>query len=210
VICARIQHHPSRADLLPDLCARLSPLPVEVIEHSSEPPSPWAGYALCLTDMPECSHLLVLQDDAVPVLNFVPAVRSVAARYPNTPVCLWVSKQPAGTASRARRAIQRGHIYAPVYPIGPFVPIVTMLWPRHKAEEFMEWTRSGVKLPGHPNPRSDDSVVAKWMKDTRQDLMLTVPSLVEHSDVPSVKGIRNAPTGWKALFLAEDAANYEW
>jgi len=152
----------------------------------------------------------VLQDDAEPVPNFVQAITDIASRYPHNPVCLWISKQPHGTSSRAKRAMQRNQRYAVVYPIGPFIPIVAVLWPKHKAEEFMEWAESGVQLPGHPTPRADDAIVARWMKETRQDLFVTVPSLVEHLSVPSVKGVRNAPTGWKAMFLAEDAANYEW
>ena len=66
VIWARVQAHPSRRDLLPDLLARLKPLPVEVMFHESVPPDPWAGYRACLKNIPDCTHLLIVQDDAQP------------------------------------------------------------------------------------------------------------------------------------------------
>lgn len=209
MICARIQHHPARAALLGSLLDRLSPLPTEVIIHSSDPPSPWAGYRLCLTDMPACSHLLVIQDDTAPCANFAPALEQIAATNPEDPVCLFLGPMPQGAVSLARRAMKRNWRYARLLP-SPFVPLVAMLWPRHKAEAFMEWVESGVQLPGHPNPRADDAVVAQWMKRTRQMIVVTVPSLVEHLDVPSVKGLRNAPSAWKATLLADDAMEYTW
>lgn len=65
--------------------------------------------------------------------------------------------------------------------------MVAMIWPRPKAESFLTWAET-AKLPGMPNPRSDDAVVGSWMKFTRQEILATVPSLVEHpDDTPSVK-----------------------
>lgn len=150
----------------------------------------------------------------------MPAIRRVAARWPDTPVCLFLHRIPQGTASRARRALAKGGIrYIPLHPTSAFVPIVAVLWPVDRAQAFIEWAESGVVLPGHPNPRADDSVLAKWMKGVpksrgrgevqRNEFMVTVPSLVDHLDVPSVKGMRTVE-GWKALHLAEDAADYEW
>lgn len=208
MIHCRVQHYPARADLIPELLRRLEPLPTEVIAHSSDPPSPWGGYQLCLTDIPDCTHLLIVQDDTVPVPNFATAIRRVASRHPETPVCLFLSKQPAGTVARAKRAISRGECYTPLYP-APFVPLVGCLWPKAKAEEFLEWTKENRAFPKDPNPRADDSVAAIWMKRTRQHFMVTVPSLVEHLGVPSVKGSTTVE-GWKALFLAEDALAYDW
>jgi hypothetical protein len=187
----------------------LEPLPVEVFTHSSTPPNPWAGYRLCLQRIPDCSHLLIVQDDTAPVPNFVPALHKIAERNVDTPVCLFLASNPRGAMARARRAMSRDQRYVALYP-SPFVPIVAVLWPREKAIQFLEWTESGVTLPGHPTPRADDSVLAAWSKKNREPFIVACPSLVEHLDVPSVKGVRNAASAWKAVFLAEDADQYEW
>ncbi len=208
MIRCRVQAYPARRELREAQLAALAPLPVEVIEHESVPPSPWAGYQLCLTDIPPCDHLLIIQDDAMPVQNFADALRRIAATNPETPVCLFLAKQPVGAAARARRAFARGQPYVGLYP-APFVPLVACLWPRQKAEEFLEWTKTDVKLRGYPNPRADDGICAQWAKRTQQSFMVTVPSLVEHLGVPSVKGMRTVE-GWKALLLAEDADAYDW
>lgn len=67
------------------------------------------------------------------------------------------------------------------------MPVVAVLWPRTKAEEFLDWLPE--KIPGLNAPwRSDDAVCGAWMKFTRQTVLATVPSLVEHpDDVLSVK-----------------------
>ena len=205
-----MQHHPARADLISPLRARLAPLPTQVFTHSSQPPNPWAGYRRCLKGIPrDCTHLLIVQDDTAPVPNFVPALHKIAAQHPETPVCLFLASNPRGAMARARRAMSRNQRYVALYP-SPFVPIVAVLWPRQKAKDFLAWTESGVPLPGHPTPRADDSVLAAWSKRTREPFIVACPSIVEHLDVPSVKGVRNAASAWKAAFLAEDAAEYEW
>ena len=194
--------------MIPPLGDRLSPLPFEVIEHSSRPPSPWGGYQLCLADIPDCTHLVIVQDDVEPVPNFAGAVTQIAKRHASTPVCLFLSKVPAGAAQRARRALQKGYQYVRLYP-APFVPLVGMLWPRHKACEFLEWTKTDVQLRGYPNPRADDGICAQWVKRTKQEVLVACPSLVEHLGVPSIKGLRTVE-GWKAMQLAEDGLDHPW
>jgi hypothetical protein len=215
LIHCRVQHHPSRADLIPGLLQRLEPLPVEVITHSSVPPNPWHGYRACLTDIPPCSHLLIVQDDAVPVPNFAPALEQVAASNPDTPVSLWLSSQPGGTAARARQAMMRGKRYV-WFGYTRYVYLVAMLWPRRKALDFLAWAESGAKISGSREPRADDGIVANWAKATKQEIRVSVPSLVEHPDVvDSVKGGSQKASGGKdsarvALFLAADALDYKW
>ena len=90
-----------------------------------------------------------------------------------------------------------------------FVPLVACLWPVQKAREFLAWA------PNARMTRADDGNVARWASRTKQSFVVTIPSIVEHNDfVPSVKGGREHKPGletWRhALFLAEDAASYEW
>jgi len=212
VIHCRVQHHPSRASLIPGLLERLSPLTVEVVPHASVPPNPWLGYRQCLQNIPDCGHLLIIQDDAVPCLNFAAAVEQVAASNPDAPVSLWLSYHPAGTAGRARQAMIRNKRYV-WFGYTKYVYLVAMLWPRRLACDFLEWSATDRDTLRH---RADDGVVAKWARETRQEIRVTVPSLVEHPDVvPSVKGgSQKAAAGHDkarvAMLLAEDGLRYQW
>ena len=192
MIWARVQAHPSRKDLLPDLLARLKPLPVEVMTHESIPPDPWAGYRACLKNIPDCSHLLIVQDDAQPCDNFVPALCKVAERNTDVPVCLFLGGLPSSTARTAGHAMTKDRRYVPLLN-STFVPLVAVLWPRQKAVEFLAWSRSAKTT------RADDGNAGKWMRRTKQPFLCTVPSLVEHNDyVPSVKGGREHKPGGRS------------
>jgi len=182
--------------------------------HSSDPPSPWDGYRLCLSDVPDCSHLLVIQDDATVARNFAPAIEKVAERFSEHPVVLFLGGFPQAIAVQQLRACQNGERYMWM-PYAPIIPLVALLWPVQKAADFMDWADSGVTLLGHPTPRADDGIASQWRTERKQDIALTVPSLVQHLDlVPSVKG--GQPAAWgedpqrKAAVFAEDASVYAW
>jgi hypothetical protein len=145
-------------------------------------------------------------------VNFGAAVRKIAERHPSTPVVLFLAHLPKRTGSEAVKAMKQKRRYVTLF-IRDFCPVVGMLWPRHKIEEFLAWTKTG-KLPGGPNPRSDDAVVGRWMLQTRQRILATVPSLVQHPDEePSLIGKRAAwgrDRNRVALFFAEDGLHYDW
>ena len=210
MILARVQHHPSRADLIPPLLEALKPLPTEVVRHESIPPDPWGGYRQCLSSLPDCSHVLIVQDDGQPCLNFVPALEQIAEANPSTPVCLFMGSLPASTAILVKRmlAAKKRKPYMPLSPAS-FVPLVAVLWPREKAHDFLNWSRS------HKTTRADDGNASKWMRQTKQLIHVSVPSLVQHDDSQlTVKGGReHIPwmESWRrALVLAEDALSYDW
>lgn len=213
MIHARVQHHPARAHLIPSLLPRLKGLPVEVIEHSSDPPSPWAGYLRCLADLPACSHLLILQDDAVPVRNFTDQVRQIAIANPDVPVCLFLARLPRDASILAARALKAGQRYIQL-PWRGFMPVVAVLWPLAKALEFRTWAEEHPSLPGQREPRSDDAMAGMWKISTKQTVRATVPSIVQHPDMePSLIGRRRAwgqDTGRVAFALADDALDYDW
>lgn len=210
LIVCRVQHHPARAHLIPALAAALEPLPVEIIIHQSSPPNPWGGYQECLRDPPDCDHLLIVQDDAAPCLNFVPALRNVTAANPENPVVLFFP--PYSREKKAAMvAMQRGHRYITLNTVSnTFVPVVAVLWPRQLAVDFYDWAQANPTLPGQREPRSDDAMAGQWKRKTRTEFKATIPSLVDHlGEEPSVaenigKGVRTA------LFMAEDGLDYDW
>jgi hypothetical protein len=208
-VVARVQAHPARAHLHQALSKALSPLPTEIRVHSSDPPDPWAGYRACLSDLPHrYSHALIVQDDVLPCRNFAAGVQAVANSNPEVPVCLFLGAMPSDTAARARRAWGK-RLYIHLGPT-PFVPLVAVLWPREKAAEFLDWSENAGGMT-----RADDGNAAKWARRTKQEILVTVPSLVQHNDgEPSVKGGREhkpwAEAWRRAVLLADDALDYEW
>lgn len=154
----------------------------------------------------------MIQDDAVVVPNFAPAVEQIAASNPDTPVVLFLARLPRRTSLLATRALKARESYVTLW-FRDFCPVVAVLWPTPKAREFMEWAKD-ARLPGQPNPRSDDAVVGRWMLLTKQTIRVCVPSIVQHPDMePSLIGRQPAwgkDTGRVALHLASDALDYEW
>lgn len=209
MILARIQAHPTRTHLHGRLCDLLHPLQVEAFIHQSDPPDPGANYRQCLADIPaEYSHVLIVQDDAIPAPGFPEAVEKIAARWPDAPVCLFMGAFPSNTAARIRRS-KPDVRYVPLGP-SSFMPLVCVLWPTYLAKHFYRWSATAARMT-----RADDGNAARWVRYTKQQVMVAVPSIVQHNDgEPSVKGGR-AHKPWaeswrQALFLAEDASVYEW
>lgn len=176
--------------------------------HTSEPPDPWQNYQRCLDYHGDEPFLLIAQDDCIPAPGFVEATKKIVARHPDTPVCLFMGALPSAAATAARRA-KPDTRYVPL-TVGSFVPLVCVLWPAHVARSFLEWTTTARGMT-----RADDGNAAKWVRATRQPVVVAVPSIVQHDDdTPSVKGGRDHKPwaeGWRqALLLADDAAHYDW
>ena len=212
MIHCRVQHHPSRADLLPDLLEKLAPLQVEVVADSGPDMNPWRGYQKCLTDIPDCSHLLIIQEDAIPCMNFAAALERVAKANPNNTVVLFLGGLPKKTGMDALKALKRGVHYSPVW-FRDFMPVVAVLWPKAKAEHFLEWAKT-EKFPG-AFPRSDDAVAGRWMLRNKEQVFVTIPSLVQHPDTHSIihpnRAKSGADKGRVALLYCEgDPLELDW
>lgn len=205
-VFVRVQHHPSRADLIPALLERLHPLPVEVVKHASRPPSPWGGYKCCLSDLPACTHVAILQDDTQPALNFPAALRVIAEENPDVPVILFHSRQPAACARQVQVAHRRGQRYTDFIG-GNFMPVVAVLWPVEKAAELLAFGEEYERNVPRRSHRSDDQMAGTWIRRTGQRVLIAVPSIVEHLGVPTTKGTSNVES-WRALYFSEDASPF--
>lgn len=176
-----MQSVPARRELRERLLTAL-PLAVVVEDDGPRPPSPWRGYRMCLDEIPaQATHALIIQDDTIVCDNFTLAVDRIAQAV-DVPVCLFVSGARTKTLRHYQQAMRSKLNYSQVW-FQDYCPVVATLWPRAKVDEFLEWWSAGPKLPGMREPyRSDDAVVGSWMKFTRQKVLATVPSLVEHPD----------------------------
>ncbi len=208
VIRCRIQAHPSRAHIHDRLLRALQPLPFDLLIHKSDPPDPWANYRQCLDYTGDASHILVVQDDAMPVPGFADAAVRIAEKHPDSPVCLFMGTMPASTAALVRRAKPNVR-YVPL-TLSSFMPLVCVLWPTKVARGFLEWSSTAGGMT-----RADDGNAARWLRATKTQVWVSVPSIVQHDDgEPSVKGGRNhvpwAESWRQAMILADDAARYDW
>jgi hypothetical protein len=166
-----------------------------------------------MADLPDCSHMVILQDDVLLAGNFAIGVRQIADAQPNDPVCLFLSRLPRDVSAQADRAYKQNRRYVRVN-WRSFLPIVAVLWPRAKLVEFREWAESNPGLPGQREPRSDDAMGGRWKMLTRQTVWATVPSIVQHPDQePSTIG-RTAQWGRDkgrvAHLFTDDAAAFDW
>lgn len=159
---------------------------MDVSTHSSDPPNPLMGYLRALSDPPDCTHLLVLQDDVTVCRNFAPTIERIAQNKPDHPVSLFLARLPAVAARDALQAMKCGNRYFTLRTRS-FVPVVALLWPIAHAQDFLEFAGSTRLI----SKGSDDAVVWQWMRDRRKKVLVTCPSLVEHPDnVPSTIGRR--------------------
>ncbi len=97
---------------------------------------------------------------------------------------------------------------------GDFLPVVAVLWPVEKAVEFHEWGTRGIShRSGRPFiERSDDAMGGRWMRSTRQRIVATIPSIIEHPDDVS-STIAKRPANRTALFWHGtdwDALSIDW
>jgi len=141
--------------------------------------------------------------------NFAGAVDAISFSNHDVPVVLFLGGYPQGTARRFMRALKLKQSYVWLHR-SPIVPLVAVLWPKAKAEEFLEWSQDHPRMT-----RADDGNAGRWQRETAQDIRVCVPSLVEHPDmVPSVKGGQKARWGRdplrRALSVAEDGLAYNW
>lgn len=163
-----------------------------------------------MTDPPDCDHLLIVQDDAVIMDGAVDVLGKVAREVP---VCLFLARFPRDTKPRVEQAMKMGRRYIRLSQRS-FMPVVAVLWPMPKLVEFREWVKEHPHLPGQREPRSDDAVAGRWKMITRQEVLCTVPSLVDHPDKePSTIGMTamwGKDRGRCAQFLAGNANEYDW
>lgn len=179
-----IEHHPSRAALLPALLTSLAPLPVEVVtdpDPDSPVPGSWRTYRACLERFPaEATHALILQDDTVVWPGLPQELASIIEAAPGDDplIALWLGGGPWATA-KMQGALDRGESFLPLRR--PHTAAVALVWPRRRRDEIL-----AEAPPPSDSHVGDQDVIERWRR--RVPLVATVPSLVDHPGaVPSIR-----------------------
>lgn len=205
----RVQAHYTREELLPGLLERLAPLEAEVImdDPAATIRSPWRTYLRCVSEPWTGTHLLVIQDDALPAVGFAGALERAIEARPDRVLCLFMHGIPPQIADRVR-AGEPGS-FVELHAMS-FLPAVATVWPRAAADKLVRW---GKGPSVSKTQRADDAVLWTFAKRHAGGALVTVPSIVEHPDeVPSVMRGRatNKPSWRKAARFADDATGITW
>lgn len=210
VIAHIVQHHPSRTDLLPRLLPHLRD-PILVVDPGGRLSSAWRCYRLCLrADIGDASHLLVIQDDAIPCEGFAEAAEAAVAARPETAVAFFLGGQPRTTAHQATIAMRRREPWAAWSP-RDWWPTVASCYPAAMARSLAAWVDARK-----PDARGDDAPCGDFFRaHPHLEALVTVPSLVQHpDDAPSLIGRKHMSgknPGRTAKWLAQgDARTLTW
>jgi hypothetical protein len=198
-----VQHHPSRADLLPPLIDRLGDCEVATDPDPDGKPDPLRCYLHALRlERADETHRLVVQDDALPCRGFRSKAEAALAERPDGLVAFFVPGSAGGGMNRVRRAAARGERWARL-GAGGWIPAVATCWPMHLIPDFLDFCAH----PKFAKKRSDDDLMARFVRATKTEVWATVPSLVQHPDrIPSLIGRRHGAGAirWRVAALFDE------
>lgn len=184
-----VMHHPARGDELLRRCilAVLDSATDDLVHDMGPavdpcpdgPRSPWRTASKAWRETPlDCTHRLVLQDDALPCADFLPRLHTAIEAAPDVPLALFfgVGSFPLGIY-RYADACRAGEDRYPLPHVG-WVPCVALVLPRDQALDL-----GSFHLPHHDRPSvADDEVVMEWAHARGLTCYATCPSLVDHDD----------------------------
>lgn len=144
------------------------------------------------------THHLVLQDDVVLAEGFFEHVERVAEEIRDEAVAFYANWN-ARNGAVVRLAALTGTQSA--YAIQEHVPSLALLLPAELARGYARFAEQ------HGEGWPYDVVMQRYLNASAVPVRLTVPSTVQHTEVPSIAG--NKAHGWRraALFTGQAAAN---
>ena len=148
------------------------------------------------------THVLVMQDDAIPCADFPRAVIEAICDRRDQVLSLWVGGLRQPTTNHYRQAQINHERWVQIH-FSDIHHCVALVWPRPLAQEFLKWTSTSM-LPGEGrNQQSDDAIVGAWARRTKNYIWAHVPCLVEHDDdVESTIGRPRGDAGRRAISFA--------
>lgn len=198
-----IQHHPSRADLLPRI---LEAVPEAFVCLDPEPETnlnwPVGASAWNVGMTMGATHHVVLEDDAIPCAHFREAIELAIAARPTYALSFWANKKQVGEALEAGAS----WVFSP-----KFYGTVCVAMPVGWIREFLEW---GAR-PEYEGRPSMDWRLREFLRAINQRILLSAPCLVQHGEPSGSllwanRGNRNRVTRHFADDLGIDARLVNW
>lgn len=128
----------------------------------------------------DASHRIVLQDDVTLCPDFLGAVHDIVAVVPRSAVSLF-AEWGSRAASSLRQASLLGYGFAAV--TNNYVPTQALILPANVARGFDRYVAEY-----EPDCTQDDLAMAHYLERSGVDTRLSVPNLVEHSEITSLVG----------------------
>lgn len=140
----------------------------------------WANHerALLWGTTAPASHLLVIQDDAVPVDGFLTLANLAAAERPDDLIGLYVGKQRPRAAAVTQAVAQANRDGASWLTSSSLWWGVATIFPVELLAELLWYCQTSDK--------PYDRRIGTWAKQTGRPVLYTWPSLVDHADQPTV------------------------
>lgn len=184
-VAVRIQTHPSRHHLVLRLLPQLGAFEDVQVIRDPNPDGPldsWRVHCACLRSMtPTASHLLVLQEDALPAQGFAQNFAAAVAAQPDQILALFAPGF-AYIRRQMQEAQKAGLTLSPMRP-GAFVPAVAISYPSAVVHAILDWADKRWNDRQKRNLRgADDGVIAMYCRLHRVIPLLLVPSIVDHDD----------------------------
>jgi hypothetical protein len=178
-----VQHHPSRAALLP--IPHLGRHELVVDPEPEGVRSCFRTYLECLRRTPaSATHRLIVQDDAIPCPGFRERARALLEERPDELVAFFV---PGRTLLRRLLADshKRGESWVRLPPSLNWTPTVALAWPAGLIPDFIDYGERVVAARARRGmaTMADDPYVGEWKKKRGHPVSATVPCLVEHPDL---------------------------
>ncbi|MEE1926754.1 hypothetical protein V1J52_00910 [Streptomyces sp. TRM 70351] len=180
-----VMTHPDRMNAAERIRERLGPQVDVLLAVDPEPDGPRSALRsarLAFSQAREsgATHHLVLQDDVEVPDGFVDSALRGVAVHPEAALSYFV-EWGSRTAVLARWAALTGVGAVPV--VNPYVPTVALCLPAALAGELGGFLESEAY-----QGEADDQAVLRFVRATGTRALVTVPNLVEHSDLPSIVG----------------------
>jgi hypothetical protein len=179
-LSAAIMTHPSRRALADDLAASLVPEPVRiVVDPKPDEPPGLLRTSLCAWSAiePGTTHHLVFQDDVAVAPGFLARVRADVEAHPGEALAYFANWDSLdGAAVRLGVFCRADWVETTSY----WTPAQALVLPVDVARAYV---RFGA---GQPADLFDDIVIGRLLSAIGVTALLSIPSLVDHRELPSL------------------------
>lgn len=202
-VSVAIMAHPSRAEMVKDLLARLD-VPATVVWDEKQDRHDTGVRSLEAFD-PDCTHHMVIQDDAVPCRDLVAGVTKALERVPTGhPLSCYIGKVKP-FAREVDKIVARAHDGV------SFIRMAGIYWgpcivaPIADLPELTRWFRNAQGIKNY------DRRTSRWFERQRRECWYTWPPLVDHRGDESLTHRHTSRrTAHRALGPERSAMKLDW